>query len=526
MMRCDHLVIGAGSAGCVLANRLSADPRRQVVLLEAGGPDRNPFIHMPAGLARLVHDPGINWGYHTEPEPGLAGRRLWWPRGRVLGGSSAINAMCYVRGQPEDYDGWVRLGCPGWAFDDVLPAFRRAEDQARGANVFHGTGGPLSVSDLRYTNPLSQAFIAAGVACGLVANEDFNGATQAGVGWYQVTQRLGRRASAATAYLRPALGRRNLRVLTKALATRILFDRQRVIGVEYRNAAGALEHISTPRVTLSGGAINSPQLLQLSGIGPARHLESVDISVVLDAPGVGENLQDHLDYCTVVRSIQPVSYDFSRLQELGVLLRYALTRQGPGSSNLAEAGAFLRTGLDPDPRPDVQLHFLPAQLDDHGRHRLPGHGYTFHACGLRPESRGHIRLATKDPSAHPRITANYLSTSRDVHTLIAAIRQVREIANATAFDAYRGEEIFPGASASSDADLEQAIRRKAETTYHPVGTCKMGTDPLAVVDPRLSVHGLSGLSVVDASVMPTLTSGNTNAPTIMIAERAAQWLDH
>ena len=523
MTSCDHIVVGAGSAGCVLANRLSADPARRVVLLEAGGRDWHPFIHMPAGLAQLVNMHGVNWDYQTEPEPALNGRRLWWPRGRVLGGSSSINAMCYTRGQREDYDGWAAAGCPGWSYADVLPYFRACEDQARGADAYHGAGGPLTVSDLRHRNVLSEVFLAAGRERGLDENHDFNGASQAGVGWYQVTQRDGRRCSAAVAYLRPALHRPNLRVETGALVTRLLIEGGRVTGVEYARGR-ELTRLAAGAVTLAGGAVNTPQLLMLSGIGPAAELEPLGIQVALDRPGVGANLQDHLDYCTLVKSLRPVSYDFNKLEEALVGIRYFMTRGGPGSSNIAEAGGFLATPRATDGRPDVQLHFVPAQLDDHGRNRLAGHGYTFHCCVLRPKSRGRIRLASADPAAKARIHANYLAEPDDAATLIAGLGLVREIAAARAFDPYRGAELYPGAAAQSDAELLAAIRAKAETIYHPVGTCRMGSDAGAVVDPSLRVRGIAGLTVADASVMPTLVSGNTNAPVIMIAEKAAEAL--
>jgi choline dehydrogenase len=507
----------------VLANRLSADPARRVLLIEAGPRDSNPYIHMPAGMAQLVNNPGLNWNYSTEPQANLNGRRLWWPRGRVLGGSSSLNAMCYIRGQREDYDGWVAEGAPGWGWDEVLPWFRFAEDQQRGEDAWHGTGGPLSVSDLRYRNPLSQVFLDAAKAAGHPLNPDFNGAMQGGAGWYQVTQRNGRRASTAAAYLRPARGRPNLVVMTGTLATRLLVDHGHVTGLEVLRGDRPLA-FEAPAITLAGGAINSPQLLLLSGIGPAADLEALDIPVVVDLAGVGANLQDHLDYCVLVKCTQPVTYDFGKLEEARVGLRYLFTRNGPGSSNIAEAGAFLCTGAAKGGRPDVQLHFVPAQLDDHGRHRLPGHGYTVHVCGLQPKSRGRITLASADPTAAPCIQPNYLADAIDATVLINGIRIVREILAAKPFDPYRGEELFPGAEAHSPGALLAAIRAKAETVYHPVGTCRMGRDMDAVVDPKLRVHGIEGLSIADASVMPVIPSGNTNAPTIMIAERAAEFL--
>jgi len=522
MSRYDQIIVGAGSAGCVLAHRLSADPRRRVLLLEAGGRDSNPFIHMPAGLARLVKDPALDWGYHTEPVETLDGRRLWWPRGRVLGGSSCLNAMCYVRGQREDYDDWQAVA-PGWSYRDVLPAFLRAEDQARGADAFHGVGGPLAVSDLRYTNPLSAAFIEASVATGIARNPDFNGATQAGVGYYQVTQRRGRRASTASTYLKAARGRANLTVRTGVLVHRVRIESGRAVGVEIIDG-GKTEFVPAGAVTLAGGAINSPQLLMLSGIGPATELEALRIDVVADSPGVGANLHDHLDYTLVVRSKKPITYDFNAWQQALAALRYLVTRGGPASSNIAEAGAFVASALATDARPDLQFHFAPVQLDDHGRHRLPGHGYSLHCTPLRPKSRGRLTLTSADPTAAPRIEPNYLGDPADLPLLIEAIRVGRRIAAAAPFDPYRGEEIYPGGACEDEAALTAAIRAKAETLYHPVGTCRMGLDLGAVVDPTLSVYGVERLKVVDASVMPSIPSGNTNAPTIMIAERAADWL--
>ena len=518
----DYIVIGAGSAGCVLANRLSEDPGTRVLLLEAGPRDWHPFIHMPAGLARLVHRTDINWNYDTAPEPELGGRRLWWPRGKVLGGSSSINAMCYTRGVPGDYDDWAALGATGWHWDNVLPYFRRSEANARGSDALHGDGGPLSVCDLRHVNPLSRAFIEAAVQAGYPHNDDFNGPVQDGVGLYQVTQRDGARCSAAVAYLRPTRQRPNLHVVTGAQAQRITFERGRATGVVYSVRGRAFHQPAAREVIASGGAINSPQLLMLSGIGPAAELRRHGIRVLHDAPGVGANLQDHLDICTLRHATRRVSYD--RASELRLAFDYYLRgRRGPGSSNIAEAGGFVRSSLATDMRPDIQFHFVPAMLDDHGRRRLAGDGYTLHACFLRPRSRGRIRLASDRGGDAPRIEANYLSDAEgfDLKMMVECARLSRDILAQAAFDPYRGAPSQPQRDDLDDAALAAFIRARAESVYHPVGTCRMGSDAAAVVDPELRVHGVQGLRVVDASVMPTLPGGNTNAPTIMIAERAA-----
>ncbi len=518
----DYVIVGAGSAGCVLANRLSEDPACRVLLLEAGPRDWHPFIHMPAGLARLVNNRRVNWSYDTAPEKALQGRRLWWPRGKVLGGSSSINAMCYVRGVPADYDGWAAAGAHGWDWASVLPYFRRSECNSRGADALHGDSGPLHVSDLRHHNPLSAAFIEAGQQAGYAFNNDFNGPDQLGVGLYQVTQKDGARCSSAVAYLAPARGRANLQVVTGALVQRLRIGHGRVTGVDY--AVGGRHHHAAAgaEVLLSAGAINSPQLLMLSGIGPADDLRRHGIDVRLDQPQVGGNLQDHLDICTLRHTVPGVSYD--RTSELRTAIDYFLRgRRGPGTSNVAEAGGFIRSPLATDERADIQLHFVPAMLDNHGRHRLPGDGYTLHACFLHPRSRGRITLASADPAAAPHIRANYLGDSegRDLKMMIECARVSREILAQPAFDPWRGAPIFPERDGLDDAGLEAFVRAKAESIYHPIGTCRMGSDEAAVVDPQLCLRGIEGLRVIDASVMPTLVSGNTNAPTIMMAERAA-----
>jgi choline dehydrogenase len=517
-MHYDYIVIGAGSAGCVLANRLSENPNNRVLLLEAGGRDWHPFIHMPAGLAKLVHLDHVNWGYETEPESEMANRRMYWPRGRVLGGSSSINAMCYCRGHRLDYDAWADSGAHGWSFRDVLPYFIQAEDQENGASEFHGVGGPLSVQNLRHTNPLSDVFIEAAVEAGHPRTRDFNGPQQRGFDFYQVTQRNGKRCSTAVAYLKPAMRRPNLTVSTHSLAQKIILDGTRATGVEFCRK-GKSQTAMAGRIILSGGAINSPQLLMLSGIGPADHLRSVGIEVAHELPGVGQNLQDHLDVCTLAKCHQTVTYD--QLSDILVGLRYIFGRKGPGSSNVAESGGFIVSRHAADDRPDIQMHFVPAFLDDHGRNILPGHGMTIHACALRPESRGAITLRSSDPFEAPAMQPNYMSEEYDRRMMVECVRLAREILAQKTFAPFAGEEVFPGDDIRSDDEVLEFVRRKAESIYHPIGTCKMGVDEQAVVDPDLHVRGSDGLCVVDASIMPTLVSGNTNAPTIMIAEKFA-----
>jgi len=518
----DYIIVGAGSAGCVLANRLSEDPNVKVLLLEAGGRDWHPFIHMPAGLAKLVNRKGVNWDYNTVAELHLNGRRLWWPRGKVLGGSSSINAMCYIRGVEKDYDDWAR-GAAGWGWNAVLPYFKRAEANSRGGDTLHGGNGPLGVSDLRYSNVLSRVFVDAAHQAGIPRNDDFNGPSQEGVGMYQVTQREGARCSTAVAYLDPAKQRPNLTVHTGALASRITFDRaRRANGVDYVHGGKTAHGQASREVILSGGTINSPQLLMLSGIGPADHLRGHGIDVMRDADGVGGNLQDHLDICTLQHSTKRITYD--RINEAKMAFDYYLRgHRGAGTSNIAEAGGFFRSPLAIDERSDIQFHFVPAMLDDHGRNRLPGDGYTLHACFLHPRSRGRLSLASSNANDKPHIHANYLSDVEgfDLKMMVECARISRQIYAQPAFTPYRGTPIFPTRDDLSDAELVEFIRAKAESVYHPVGTCRMGDDDAAVVDAQLRVRGVEGLRVVDASVMPALPSGNTNAPTIMIAERAA-----
>jgi choline dehydrogenase len=513
----DYIIVGAGSAGCVLAHRLTEDARTRVLLLEAGGPDRALTLHMPAAFATFFKS-RYDWAYETVPQPHLRQRRLYWPRGKVIGGSSAINAMIYTRGHPSDYDHWQALGNPGWGFAEVLPYFKKGEHHEGGASAYHGIGGPLNVADLRSRNPLSHAFIAAGVECGLRDNEDFNGPLQEGVGWFQVTQRGGQRHSAAAAYLRPARHRRNLSIRTHAHVGRVLIDRQRAVGVLLRER-GRPERVRASReVLLCAGSVNSPQLLMLSGIGPAEHLRKLGIAVVVDLPGVGENLQDHLSVGTACACLKPITIDGAGT--VGNVVRYLLHRQGPLTSNVAEAGGFITTCPDSS-APDLQLFFAPAYFLNHGFRRPEGHGFTVVAALLRPQSRGRITLASSDPADPPVIDPEYLREKADLRTLLEGLRWCRRVTHTAALAPFRGPEIAPGAAVCGKAALVDAIRRTAETCYHPVGTCKMGEDPLAVVDASLRVHGVAGLRVVDASVMPTIVRGTINAPTLMIAEKAA-----
>jgi choline dehydrogenase len=522
----DYIIVGAGSAGCVLANRLSADGKHSVLLLEAGPKDSNLWIHVPLGYGKLFKDKTVNWMYQTEPEPGLDGRTIFQPRGKVLGGSSSINGLLYVRGQHEDYDRWRQHGNGGWGYDDVLPYFKKAENQARGADEFHGVGGPLPVSDSRHGDPLSDAFIAAAAETGIPVNSDFNGATQEGAGWFQTTTRNGKRASTAVSYLRPAKGWKNLHVETSALAQRILFEGRRAVGLEYRTRGGLRTARARREVLVSSGAYNSPQLLQLSGVGPAELLKKHGIEVVLDAAGVGHDLQDHMQIRVVMRCSQPITLNDivnHPLRRIMAGARYAAFRKGPLTIAAGTSGAFFKT----NPRlatPDIQIHFLPFSTDKMGEKLHAFSGFTASVCQLRPESRGSLRIKSADPSVPPEIRINYLATETDRTANVEGLKILRKILHAPALRPFVVDEYDPGAKVVSDEDLLVHCRRRGSTIYHPTSTCRMGNDPLAVVDQRLKVRGIEGLRVVDGSIMPDLVSGNTNAPIVMIAEKASDMI--
>jgi choline dehydrogenase len=522
----DYVIVGAGSAGCVLANRLSANGKHSVLLLEAGPKDTNIWIHVPIGYGKLFKEKSVNWMYQTEPEPGLGGRQVFQPRGKVLGGSSSINGLLYVRGQHEDYDRWRQRGNVGWGYDDVLPYFKKAENQQRGADDYHGSGGPLSVSDWRHEDPLSEAFVKAAVESGIPFNPDFNGKTQEGTGFFQTTTRRGRRASSAFSYLKPAKNRGNLHIETSALAQRIVFEGKRAKAVEYRQNGNLRTARARKEVLVSSGAYNSPQLLQLSGVGPVDLLRTHGIDVVLDAAGVGNDLQDHLQVRIVTRCSQRITLNDvvnHPVRRMMAGVRWALARSGPLTIAAGTSGAFFKT----NPRlasPDIQIHFIPFSTDKMGENLHPFSGFTASVCQLRPESRGSLKIRSADPSAPPEIRINYLATETDRAAFIDGIKIVRKILGAPALKAYCVEEIYPGVKVESDADVLDFCRKTGSTVYHPTSTCRMGNDPLAVVDQRLRVRGIEGLRVIDASVMPDLMSGNTNAPTIMIAEKASDMI--
>jgi choline dehydrogenase len=522
----DYIIVGAGSAGCVLANRLSADGKHSVLLLEAGPKDSNLWIHVPLGYGKLFKDKTVNWMYQTEPEPGLDGRTIFQPRGKVLGGSSSINGLLYVRGQHEDYDRWRQHGNSGWGYDDVLPYFKKAEDQTRGASEFHGVGGPLPVSDSRHDDPLSDAFIAAAAETGLPVNKDFNGATQEGAGWFQTTTRGGKRSSTAVSYLRPAKGRKNLHIETSSHAQRILFEGRRAVGLEYLKEGSLRIARARREIVVSSGAYNSPQLLQLSGVGPAELLKKHGIEVVLDAAGVGHDLQDHMQVRVVMRCSQPITLnDIVNHPGRRIMAgaRYAAFRSGPLTIAAGTSGAFFKS----NPRlasPDIQIHFLPFSTDKMGEKLHSFSGFTASVCQLRPESRGSLRIKSADPSVPPEIRINYLATETDRTANVEGLKILRKILNAPALKPFVVDEYDPGAKVVSDEDLLAHCRRRGSTIYHPTSTCRMGNDPLAVVDQRLKVRGIEGLRVVDGSIMPDLVSGNTNAPIVMIAEKASDMI--
>ncbi len=522
----DYIIVGAGSAGCVLANRLTEDGRTRVLLLEAGGKDTNPWIHIPLGFGRHYTNPEVNWMFTTEPEPHCKGRRIPQPRGKVLGGSSSINGMLYTRGHAEDYNHWRQLGCTGWSFDDVLPYFMKSESQERGADTFHGGTGPLAVSDVRDKHPLCEAWLAAAAEAGYPLNDDFNGREQEGFGYYQTTQRDGMRWSVAKGYLRPALKRPNLKVETGAIASRIQLDGNRAIGIEYMQGSERRSAQAAGEVVLCLGSFNSPQLLMLSGLGPQAQLRQHGIPVVADIAAIGADLLDHYTVRTVWKCAEPITLNDtvkSFAGKLGAGIQYALSRRGPMAQAVAAGGGFVKS----DPRvshPDIQTHIMMFSTTQMGNELHDFSGFMSPFILLRPESRGRVELKSADPLDPPLIYGNYLATPKDCEVMIEGCKIVRRVMSQPAMARYVASEFEPGDQVRSDDEILDYIRRRGTTCFHPTTTCRMGPDDRAVVDLRLRVKGFEGLRVVDASVMPTVPSGNTNAPTIMIAEKAADMI--
>ena len=522
----DYVIVGGGTAGCVLANRLSTDPGTGVLMLEAGPRDNYLWIHIPIGYGKTMFHPVYNWGFHTQPEAEMNGRKVYWPRGRGLGGSSSINGLIYIRGQPQDYDGWAAAGNRGWGWRDVLPYFIRSEGNRRGASATHGADGPLVCSDIGARSELIEAIIIGAGQLGVPRNDDFNDGEQEGVGYFQLFTDNGWRCSAAVGYLKPALRRANLAVETGAQATRILFEGKRATGVEYRQGGETKRVTATREVILAAGSLQSPQLLQLSGVGPSSLLQQFGIPVVHELPGVGENLQDHLQLRVMFKCTKPITTNDdlnSMWRSAKIGLQWLLRRSGPLAIGVNQGGLFTRV-LPGSATPDIQFHFSTLTAELAGAKPHPFSGFTMSVCQLRPTSRGHVRIKSADPLAAPAMQPNYLSTELDRRCAVAGVKFARALAATDAMRPYVLDEYRPGSAAASDEDLLEFARNFGATIFHPSGTCKMGRDALAVVDDRLRVHGVAGLRVVDCSIMPTLTSGNTNAPVVMIAEKASDMI--